>query len=224
MNIKIDELLENSFVISINKTRYAAFLQAFSAAGFTIFPKLVNGFIVNSNGGTNYKLPKLTYPILGNSFTHASIVKYGQTFNKDFVCIFEDDAFPCIEVQEKLTYYLEDIPDDAGILKLGISILVNSNGYQIVNSKYIKNLYTFGCHAYVVFKKYYDMYFKLFEKNIVCDHDVFNASNDIYMTKENLFIQRNVELQIHAINKNRNCNIVEYHAKELQLDKINVQM
>ena len=47
-------------------------------------------------------MPALRFPILGNNFTHGAIVKYGKTFDKDFVCIFEDDAFPCVDVLSKL--------------------------------------------------------------------------------------------------------------------------
>lgn len=192
MTITLDNLIESSFVISIDKERYDAFVSSLRHTGMSSIPRLIDGFTVNSKPVKGYNLPALNFPILGNSFTHASIVKYGKTFNKDFVCIFEDDAFPCTDISTKLQYYLTDIPDDAEILKLGISVVTHSNNAKLIGNKFIKNIRTWGSHAYIVFKSYYDKYFQLFKNDIICDSSVFNNSDNIYVTKENLFIQRNI--------------------------------
>ena len=71
---------------------------------------------------------------------------------------------------------------------------------------------TWGCHSYIVFRKYYDEYFKIFEKNTLCDGAVFNDGSHIYATLENLFIQRNISGE--TINKNRNNGGVKSYVAE----------
>lgn len=71
---------------------------------------------------------------------------------------------------------------------------------------------TWGCHSYIVFRKYYDEYFKIFEKNTLCDGAVFNDGPHIYTTFENLFIQRNISGE--TINKNRNNGDVKLYVAE----------
>lgn len=221
MTITVDELIASSFVISIDENRYRTFTDAFTGAGFRNTPKWIEGFRINSKPNVRYRLPELHSPIMGNSFTHASIVKYGKTFGMDFVCIFEDDAFPCRNIIGKLESYLTGIPDNCGILKLGLDSVYGVEKPVVSDGKYICGLKTWGCHAYIVFRRYYDEYFKRFEKNILCDYEVFNGGREIYITAENLIIQRNIASKnTAAINRLRNMNVKSFDAETIDIGKI----
>ena len=226
MDMSCEQLMENAFVISIDKIRHKAFLDAFKAAGFEKLPTLVDGFKIDSYPSKMYNLPALKSPILGNGFTHASIVKWGKTFDKDFVCIFEDDAFPCENAREKLEYYLHGIPDDCGLLKLGhLEIYGKSEQLEFVSDgKYIKGLKTYGCHAYIVFKRYYETYFELFEKNLLCNGRVFNQATDmIYNLSENLIVQKYTPTTLTR-NINKNTIMHKYDGIEsFQPEKISIE-
>lgn len=225
MTIGVDQLMKNSFVISIDKAKYDAFAESFRQAGFETVPRLIDGFKVNTDGNCpvdkHYKLPPLKYPILGNSFTHAAIVKYGKTFGLDFVCIFEDDAFPCNSAAQKLGRYLTDIPDSCNVLKLGYNMIYGSDRANAVGSKYIAGLRTWGSHAYVVFRKYYDQYMRIFEKHIVCDDAVFNEGGDTLLIGENIFIQRSLSGNTKPINRLNNPLVTSFDPEAMDLARIN---
>ena len=77
MTISIDELLDHSFVISCNDKRYEIFKEAFTRHGINACKiKVFPGFKLNyrSSITKDYKLPDLTLPIIGVSFSHAAII------------------------------------------------------------------------------------------------------------------------------------------------------
>ena len=109
----------------------------------------------------------------------------------EYVCIFEDDAYPCDSICEKLHIYLANIPDNATMLKLGVLDVISKQYAKCINDIYYANLLTWGTHAYIVFKHYYAEYLKLFSYDIVCDHSAFNSNEMNLCCKEQLFIQYN---------------------------------
>lgn len=188
-----------SFVISINPIRFNIFKDVFQTAGLKNLPTLFKGFQLKFNGykGGDYRqLQPINQPIISVSFTHAAIVKTAKTLNYPFVVIFEDDAYPCSDIVNKLKTYLTNIPDDATMLKFGrlnifpIHKSVFTNACKN-NQKYIAGISTYGSHAYMIFSKYYDQYLEIFEQYIICDHQPFNSSKQNYLTRENLFMQIN---------------------------------
>jgi len=100
---------------------------------------------------------KAKYGALGCGMSHATLVKYAQLCNLDFICIFEDDAYPCDDITSKLKQYLIGIPDDCDILKIGWNRIYNNE--NALNEKFNQKPKSWGTFAYIVFKKYYKQYF-----------------------------------------------------------------
>lgn len=115
------------------------------------------------------------------------MIRHAQLMNYPYVLIFEDDALPCLNFNNKIQKYLQHIPDDIHILKLGYSRPCNINDKDY----FINNLYntkkTFGAHAYIIFKNYYSEYFRIFSEHPFSDHQVFNSDKS-YSTKDIMFI------------------------------------
>ena len=91
MNLTIDDILKNSYVISIDTNRFCRFKEIFLKNGITNIPSLYKGFKLKL--GTYYGCT-LKQPSILCCLTHLSIIKLAQINNLPFVCIFEDDAFP----------------------------------------------------------------------------------------------------------------------------------
>jgi len=100
--------------------------------------------------------------------SHAAVIKTAKALDLPFVCIFEDDAFPAIDVVSKLKTNLMNIPSYTKILLIGwldeFSRVRRENGFFGVGNAY-------GSHAYIVFKSGYDEYLAAYKKNpnIVAD-------------------------------------------------------
>lgn len=98
MNIDIEMLFEQSFVINVDEDRLIAFKERFIAENLVPLPKIFPGFsyrngvyrsagIIKSSNAANVRLSNL------------AIVKMADAMNWPFVCIFEDDALPCIDAK-----------------------------------------------------------------------------------------------------------------------------
>lgn len=100
MDISLDSLFEHGFVISISDERLNAFKRRFLEEGLPI-PRVFTGFqykngvyrtagIVKTRDTSNVRLSNL------------AIAKAAEALDWPFVCIFEDDARPCIDASQKL--------------------------------------------------------------------------------------------------------------------------
>ena len=63
--------------------------------------------IVKTSNAANVRLSNL------------AVVKMAEALDWPFVCIFEDDALPCIGARTKLEDSLKDLPADIDMLKIG---------------------------------------------------------------------------------------------------------
>lgn len=97
--------------------------------------------------------------------------------NMPYICIFEEDAWPCINIQYELPYYLSEIPDNTDMIKLGT--LGNEGKWKKnISEKFIQCEYTWGSHAYIIFNRYYDDYIRICEEqDIIADMTVMNAKD-----------------------------------------------
>ena len=207
MNLTIDDILKNSYVISIDPNRFCRFKEIFLRNGITNIPSLYKGFKLKP--GTYYGCT-LKQPSILCCLTHLSIIKLAQINNLPFVCIFEDDAFPIKNIISEMNNVLHDTPDDIDVMKLGWTVMRDKE-YRTYSDKLLVNTNTFGAHAYVVFKKYYNSYVDQFEIDPGSDTLVLNNKNKkIYTTKENLFIQYNYQEdnQIHNL---KSINFIKEH-------------
>ena len=199
MDISIQDFIKNSYVISVNDDILSRFHTIFRAAGFVDVPATVQGFRFNSQQFRSDSLMKSVYGgcqrnpkygALGCGVSHAALIKHADLLGLDFVAIFEDDAYPCDGIREKLAEYLTGIPDDCDILKLGWSNVYQNNDKFC--QKFNAQPKSWGTFAYVVFKKYYKRYFENFEKSYISDHDVMRSDSvKTYHTRQRLFYYYN---------------------------------
>lgn len=123
------------------------------------------------------------------AYSHASIIKLAKELDWPFVCIFEDDAYPCYDIKTKLEFYLKNVPDDCECLLLG-----NNDGNikcGPYNNDFIKiQSMRFGTHAYVIFKSGYDKILNNYNTNYAVSDLVYEGMK-VYSPRWNLFIQYN---------------------------------
>lgn len=95
--------------------------------------------------------------------SHFEICQNAMYNNLPFVCIFEDDILISKDIISKLTRYLNEIPDDALILRLGYAAYrgiesgrPNASDIDSVFNDYYKHHDYSGSHAYIIFKSFYE--------------------------------------------------------------------
>lgn len=145
MELTLNELLTNSFFITINKFKAKRLTKTFERYHLTPIPREFQGF-KNCDLTGQYKC----------SLSHAAIIKFAKANNLPFVAIFEEDAHPRMDASEYLAEVLRHIPDDILCLVLGW----NKNPETEPANDYIERQISenWGSHAYVIFKSAYDRY------------------------------------------------------------------
>ena len=188
MKIDINNLLENSFYITINNRKAVVIDEFFKQNNMLPIPHRFYGF----------KNPDIKSGPYKCMMSHAALIKLAKSLNLPFICIFEDDAYPCNNIYDKLKLFLSDIPNDAKLLILGWSKLFKQ---QIKYNDYINNLTgdNYGSHAYIIFNNGYDDFLKTYDKNPLIPADIFlnNFTNTgKYILNECLFIQYTYEMSM----------------------------
>lgn len=189
MKISINDFLRNSYVITIDDERYNIFKLLFSKCFYSdIVPKRFDGFVQSDL--------KSTYKCM---LSHVAIVRMAKSMNLPFVVIFEDDAYPCIDIKRKLEKQLEIIPQ-CNIALLGWNKYDSCN--CIDNLWNSLNKWAWGSHAYIVFNCAYDSYIETYDKNpyMVADSFFGFYGNKTIMPKDNLFIQYNITKSMNGYN------------------------
>lgn len=190
MQIKVEDLLRHSVVISIDNEIYNRFKCIFEQQELTPIPKLYQGMEVYGIGA--YWEPR--HQIQDNSiaqclYSHLSIIKMAKFLDWPYVCIFEDDAYPCRNCRQHLEELLNDVPDDANCLILGTYHLKTTSYSKSDKISYCNEVW--GSHAYIMFKKGYDDYIEFTQRyNSIADINLQMMSN-VYASNLNLFIQYN---------------------------------
>ena len=193
MKIEVADMLQNSFVISVNEQRRAQFCQAFNSYNLSPLPKLFNGFTIPNGIYKDSGIIK-TSNVCNCLISHVAIVKMAQSLNWPFVCIFEDDAWPCKNIADKLGKVLSHLPDQIDLLKFGhFGSLKDVQQYD----ENFSIIQTYGSHAYIVFKHYYDRYVDLSKKDLHIDRLAMNSSKGylVLSTNEMLFAQNDFRLK-----------------------------
>lgn len=184
------QYLKNSFVISMDYNKLCQFYKWFTMNSIYPLPQHFNAF----------KHPKLSGPE-NCSLSHAAIVTMAKTMHLPYVCIFEDDAYPCID-SAKILNELTNIPDDCGLLVLGWCSVGNAIKFkqQTFNSKYnrITN-YIGGSQSYIIFKQSYDEYLQKYANNRA--DGIFKDIKNSYILNQPIFIQYSIDT---SMNKHKN--------------------
>ena len=153
-----DQLFEHSFVISRNELQFQDVENSLTTIG--IHPKKWQAVCYANNIPEPSKISKFEYNILGCSTSHMSIVKMAEYLDWDCVAIFEEDC--CLSDTFDLNFLkfcLDNIPQDCDALALGHS-------YASMQSKYFSHIsrvsQMYGSHAYILFKRGYEKYQRMF--------------------------------------------------------------
>ena len=184
--IDINKLFENSFVISIDDEKLKKFYKIFSKQFKNIqLPKHFNG-----------SRDKRLTSVQNCTRSHLNIIKKAKSLNLPYVMIFEDDAYPCNNINTLFQKYLQFIPPNIKLLLLGWS-----NHSQLKQfyrkpqsfDKHINKIETIisGSHSYIIFKSGYDEYINYINKtiNATADCQIFYNLQPGYILNKPLFIQ-----------------------------------
>lgn len=185
MTLGIDEILGKSFVISIDDSRLDAFYGRFSKEGLFPLPRKFRGFQYRNTGYRSAGIVK-THDAANVRMGNIALVKMAEALDWPFICIFEDDAKPCIGAKDKLDGVLKSLPDSIDMLKMG---WLSQKDTSLVSDTLVTST-TLGSHAYIVFKQYYGKFQDTASYEFLTDGTAMNDANRrIFCTKEMLFMQ-----------------------------------
>lgn len=189
MNISAEGLLKHSFVITIDNARFQSFIDRMRLFNLKATPRKYDGLCVSKFG--EYLGSSIVNGSILCSLSHRSVVAMAKSLDLPYVCIFEDDACPSKQMASCIEYYLSAIPNSIDVLKLGWTVRLNDD-YTVFSKTLYKNFRTYGAHAYVVFKRYYNRYLQKSKIDPASDGDLINGHDvSAYTTIKNIFIQHN---------------------------------
>ena len=90
MKIDINNLLENSFYITIDNRKAVVIDEFFKQNNMLPIPHRFYGF----------KNPDIKSGPYKCMMSHAALIKLAKSLNLPFICIFEDDAYPCNNIYD----------------------------------------------------------------------------------------------------------------------------
>lgn len=218
--IKLDE---NAYCLSCNLNRFHYLQKCFDVVGLQS-PKLFPGVIVK-NGAQGC--------LLG----HIGIVMMARCMNLPYVVVYEDDAYPCLDVVSKFNSLIEEldtIDSNWGMLAIGRSgetscwdgpiekfwtTYRSDTSRNSLKSKvsYIgKNFISIpknsnGSHSYIVRNWCYNEWLYSLLKNKYSDIAMAQCNfkkNKVYWTKELLFATKQIDNKCMTYLKNLNGSFI----------------
>lgn len=215
MTLNTEEILNNSFVVTIDGERVAVFYKWFEEQGLRLPEKFIGYELTRDyllkqfqflRQLQKFNAPKVVernvrlFRAISNNVSHWSIVQLAKHANLPFVTIFEDDAKPVGNLRKRMDELCSDIPDETDVLRLGYTKHIKRlTDYRRVNlsvphsdNLIIENLS--GSHAYIVFQRYYDRFITENKIQPRCDFIKINPTLDktVFALKESLFNQVNL--------------------------------
>jgi len=179
----LETILNNSYVVTDDPTRFDQLCKTFSAVGLSPLPKIWKACRIENEGS------------LGNAISQYSLVRYAQQQNLPWIVVFEDDAVPSNDAKEELVRAFNERPDDALCLSLGWS--ADSDPRQGEFSKSSEHRRVYGSHAYVLFgQDAYSAYVDEWERNGRADIVIGNMAGS-YLNRVNMFAQHAPNGGIH---------------------------
>jgi len=127
------------------------------------------------------------------------MVDYAKKQKFPYVFLYEEDAYPRIDVMDKFNYMKSKLPDNCGLFVMGYSgwrgphIVINDDTIQLLHKP-------FGSHSYLIHSQCYDAYLNSC-RMIRCPDKAFKSINfsrcirhPYWPTVTNiLFIQKNID-------------------------------
>ena len=180
-DITAKDLLQHSFVINIDEERLKWFKKVFKFHGLEPLPRKFPGVTLWYNS-----------PQYNCYLAHKNAILKAKKLKWPYVCIFEDDTYPCNGAMNEIDKYLKLLPEECQVLSLGTIMAWGGKNYD---DNFCNSFQSYGAHAYVVFKDAYDKYVELLDKFPEGDGALYAPKNDIFpkdaffIPKKNLFIQ-----------------------------------
>lgn len=180
---------KNAYCMSINEKRFEYLCHNFEYVGLKA-PILYK--CVRWKNGSN------TGCLLG----HIGIIMMAKTLNLPWVTVYEDDAYPRLDVLwmfKKIRHY---IPSDCGLLKIGSSSI--RRGHTAINKLVFRTSgdksVSFGSHAYIIRRECYDLFLNSLQDARVPDvamswkyFEGFKYKPYGLFMNSMLFIQKNID-------------------------------
>ena len=122
--------------------------------------------------------------------SHRGVILKAKELGWPYVCVFEDDAYPCDDIKGKLDSYLNEIPEGWNLMVLGYANLLKK---RALNDRWYKCVSSFGSHSYVVPNWAYDAFVAYLDSVRKGDcwsvrRDGIISNHSIICPVENLFI------------------------------------
>ena len=173
--ISSNSLLEHSFVITVDEQRYSQFVKVFEY--HNLFPLPIK--FVGVSDGDDF--------VFNCYLSHKKAILKAKELNWPFVCIFEDDAYPCNDIRTYLDKVMANVPKHCKVISFGY----NSKRDETKVNDLFDFSSTYGAHAYVVFQEAYEEYLERLDEMQVADMVFFTKDNDIHplVVRKNLFLQ-----------------------------------
>ena len=191
--IYLNQFFSNSFIITIDDSKYK------------MLDRIWNSYFQDSS------LKNIFYGSHNKKFSgpwncaqsHINVITHAKNKDLPFACVFEDDAYPCIDCERKIDDMLCVIPKNADMIVLGWSN-VRHGVVQDFSQPFNKITgCIYGSHAYIIFKSAYDRYLKWFSsgrKWKTADGMIYMNVGNAYVLNTPLFIQysKNVSMNNHC--------------------------
>ena len=181
MKFSIENMMENSFVIVKDDFEYVRFCSRMRSAGFSTLPRKYFGLY--PRGLMQCSTERV--PMVACAMSHFTIVNMAYSMNLPSVTIFESDAYPMKQCNEKLKSLFSEngIPDDARLITLGNLHFIreydngknNHSLFDVKNGfgRIKRNLW--GAHAVIILRDGYKEWLENFRKHDEEFHaDYFN--------------------------------------------------
>ena len=181
-------VFRNSFSISIDKRKEDIQRLVFLKENIPL-PKIFPGYR-NSSLSNIYRC----------SLSHESVIKAAKTMGLENCLIYEEDAYPRIDVMRYANMYLKEVPSDFDILIIGWIRLFNLPGKKVgMFNKFVPNKSTcYGANSYIVSERNYDRIIQEFEaRDFKCADNFFEFAENVYTTEIPLFIQYSTGTSMH---------------------------
>jgi hypothetical protein len=182
MKLDLKDVLKHSFVITIDEKRFNDFKAIFKCQKLSPLPKRFEGTTDWWNS-----------PQYNCYLSHKKAILEAKRRKWPYVCIFEDDAYPCVDVRREMEKVLENVPDECGALALGYIAILGMSG---LDNGFMTGFRGYGSHAYIVFKDAYDKYIETLDNHPEGDGVFYSAPKDnllgterMFGSAKNLFIQ-----------------------------------
>lgn len=192
-SLTFDDMLKNSFVISISDIQYTFFKKNFLQIGLKNQPNRIKGF-------DRKLLPSMELCKLC-AISHCQIVHFAKSIFLPFVVIFEDDSIFANNVNiADLDNTMQHIPNNCSGIAFGWHRFddekqISGKDSILYDDKYFLTCRRplWGANAYILFNQGYDSFL---EKNIPWAIDrTFDSMDNFLITTQNFFPQKRIDFE-----------------------------